>query len=153
MKNLFFIILFLFVLGCSDSALFEQNYVFPNKSWDRKDLVMFRVTITDTLNPYRIFINIRNNGNYSRRNLYIFVMVRSPKGDELKDTINCILADEKGKWYGKSNLGDIYFNKFLYKPNVHFPFSGTYTFILEQAMRSEKMDNLEDIGIRIEPIE
>ncbi len=153
MKNLFFIIPLMLLFACSDNALFDQNHPFASESWDRKEIVKFDVAITDTLHPYRIFINIRNNGNYSRRNLYMFVTVRSPKGDELKDTINCLLADEKGKWYGKSNLGDIYFNKFLYKPDVRFPFSGTYTFTLEQAMRSEKMENLEDVGIRIEPIE
>jgi len=147
-------ILFCIVLfySCSDNALYEENKHIPSNNWDRKNILQFNVHITDTLNPYKIFINIRNNGLYARRNLYIFITVISPKGDELRDTVNCILADEKGKWYGKSNLGDLYFNKFLYKSNVIFPYSGTYTFKLEQAMRTEKLEHIEDVGIRIEPL-
>ncbi|GAB4451986.1 MAG: gliding motility lipoprotein GldH [Bacteroidales bacterium] len=153
MRNvvLFFIPVLFF--ACSDHAIFDENTNLTSKAWDRKNSISFKVPITDTVNPYKIFVNIRNNGNYSRRNLYLFITVISPKGDEIKDTVNCILADEKGKWYGKSNLGDLYFNKFLYKPNVRFPYAGTYTFKLEQAMRTEIMNNIEDVGIRIEPVE
>ncbi|NSW45033.1 MAG: gliding motility lipoprotein GldH [Bacteroidales bacterium] len=145
----FFVVIF---YSCSDNALYEKNQNIPHKTWDRKNILQFKVNITDTLNPYKIFINIRNNGLYARRNLYMFITVISPKGNELRDTVNCILADEKGKWYGKSNLGDLYFNKFLYKSNVLFPYSGTYTFKLEQAMRTEKLEHIEDVGIRIEPL-
>ena len=153
MRNLgLFFILILFS-ACSDNAIFEENINLPSKVWDRKNIIQFKVNIIDTVNPYKIFINIRNNGNYSCSNLYLFISVISPKGDEIRDTVNCILADEKGKWYGKSNLGDLYFNKFLYKPNVRFPHSGTYIFKLEQAMRTEAMKDIEDVGIRIEPLE
>lgn len=149
--GLYFI--FLLLTACSDNAIFDNNTNLPTKEWDRKNIVTFKVPVTDTIHPYKIFINIRNNGNYSRSNLYLFISVISPKGDEIKDTVNCILADEKGKWYGKSNLGDLYFNKFLYKPNVRFPHAGIYTFKLEQAMRTEIMKNIEDVGLRIEPVE
>jgi len=151
--SLSFGLMVLLFYSCSDNAIFEENQHLPSKTWDRKNIIQFKVNIIDTLNPYKIFINIRNNGLYARRNLYLFVTIISPNGNELKDTVNCILADEKGKWYGKSNLGDLYFNKFLYKPNVRFPYSGTYIFKLEQAMRTEKMEHIEDVGIRIEPLE
>lgn len=99
---------------------------------------------------HNIYITIRIDGNYGRRNLYVFSTIRNPNNQEIKDTINLLLADEKGRWYGKSNLGGLYYNCFLYKKNVVFPVKGKYTFILEQAMRSETIDNIEDIGIKIE---
>lgn len=153
MRNIGLFLILVFFASCSDNAIFDENTNLPSKTWDRKNIISFKVPITDTVNPFKIFVNIRNNGNYSRSNLYLFITVISPKGDEIKDTVNCILADEKGKWYGKSNLGDLYFNKFLYKPNVRFPHAGTYTFKLEQAMRTEVMKDIEDVGIRIEPLE
>jgi len=140
------------MISCKDNAIFEQNVSIPAKTWNRYNLIKFTVPVNDTVNPYRIVINIRNEGNYSRRNLYMFVTIRSPRGDELKDTVNCILADEKGRWYGKSNLGDIYFNRFLYKPNVKFPYTGNYTVVLEQAMRTENMEGIETAGLRIEKL-
>jgi gliding motility-associated lipoprotein GldH len=139
--------------SCKDNSIFDENTNIPSKTWNRHNLVKLNVPITDTVNSFRIFINIRNDGNYSRRNIFLFITVRSPKGDELKDTVNCILADEKGRWYGKSNLGDLYFNRFLYKPKVIFPHAGNYTFIIEQAMRTENLDNIEDVGVRIEKFE
>lgn len=153
MRNLILFFLLIFLASCADNAIFEENTNIPSKAWNRKNIVTFKVPMYDTLNPYKIFINIRNNGNYTRRNIYLFITVISPKGDKIKDTVNCILADEKGKWYGKSNLGDLYFNKFLYKPNVRFPHSGTFVFTIEQAMRTETIYDIEDVGIRIEPVE
>lgn len=146
-------ILLIFALmwySCSTNIVYQENKVLENKQWDRKDLIKFYVNVEDTLSSHNIFITIRINGNYSRRNLYVFSRIKSPDSYTLVDTLNLLLADEKGHWFGKSNLGDLYYNKFLYKSDVRFPKKGQYTFIFEQAMRSEKIDNIEDFGLKIE---
>jgi len=145
-----FVICFILIYACSNNTLFYENKILPNKQWDRNNLLKFDVNIKDTTTAYNIFITIRINGNYSRRNLYVFSRIISPEKKELVDTLNFLLADEKGRWYGKSNLGDLYYNKFFYKKNVIFPKKGLYTFIFEQAMRSKIVENIEDFGLIIE---
>jgi gliding motility-associated lipoprotein GldH len=142
-----------FLLSCSNNNIvFFENKIFDNKKWDRKNLVTFKYNVEDTIGSYNIYITIKINANYSRQNLYLFSTILNPENKKLRDTINLLLADEKGKFYGKSNLGDTYYNNFLYKRFVRFPKKGTYTFIFEQAMRSQIIDNIEDFGLKIEKI-
>jgi gliding motility-associated lipoprotein GldH len=60
-----------------------------------------------------------------------------------------IFADNLGRWMGKG-IGGIYDYQFKYKQGIEFPESGEYTFEIEQAMRDIELDNITDIGIRIE---
>ena len=149
-NNIFVIILIALLFSSCDSIrVFEENKEIPASSWDKNNLVDFSVQITDTLSPHNVYINIRQNGQYQNQNMYLFINIISPSGEKIRDTVNCILADAKGKWLG-SGLGDIYSNQLMYKKNIGFPHAGTYKFEIEQAMRTDILKNVEDIGIRIE---
>jgi gliding motility-associated lipoprotein GldH len=86
------------------------------------------------------------------QNLHLIVNTTSPNGSELKERFECYLADDRGKWIG-SGWGDIYDNQFIYKKNIRFPISGTYIFKYTQAMRTDNLEYISDIGLRIEKIE
>jgi gliding motility-associated lipoprotein GldH len=135
--------------SCDSKRVFEENKEIPGSVWNRNHVVSLNVPIQDTLSPYNVYINIRQNGQYEKANMYLFISIISPKGEKLKDTVNCILADPKGKWLG-SGLGDLYSNQLMYKKNIGFPHAGVYKFEIEQAMRIDDLKNVEDIGIRIE---
>lgn len=124
----------------------------PDHIWNRNNLLVFNVEIADTVNPHNIYVNVRNGGQYQYSNLYIFIKTVSPSGQWIRDTVECTLADEKGRWLG-SGLGDIYALQTPYKLNVRFPYHGIYSFELEQAMRTEELKQIFDIGIRVEKIE
>ena len=49
-----------------------------------------------------------------------------------------------------SGLGDIATLQVPYKANVRFPYPGMYSFEIEQGMRTEELNHLFDIGLRIE---
>ncbi len=146
-----FSLIVLLLTSCDMSRVFDENKEIPNAIWNRHNIISLKVNITDTLSRNKIFINIRHGGLYEKSNMYLFINIIDPSGNKLRDTVNCILADDKGKWYG-SGLGDIFSCQILYKNNVSFPNSGNYTFELEQAMRMDNLKNVEDIGIRIEKI-
>jgi len=110
------------------------------------------VQIQDTINPHNIYVNVRNTSRYQMQNLFLFITTTSPQGATLIDTFECYLADERGKWTG-SGWGDIYDNQFLYKRNIRFPVSGEYTFEYVQAMRTNELRYISDIGLRVEKIE
>jgi gliding motility-associated lipoprotein GldH len=86
---------------------------------------------------------------YPFSNLYLFITTTAPSGDFVKDTVDVILADEKGKWKGRG-LGDIWDLQQLYKQNVRFAQRGTYHFEYVQAMRMEKLPFILDVGLRVE---
>jgi gliding motility-associated lipoprotein GldH len=138
--------------ACDSQRVFEKNAELPDYVWDRNNVLKFSVDIQDTISSHNLYINVRNASNYQYNNLFLFVTTSAPKGGIVKDTVELTLADAKGKWLG-NGLGDIWDNQILYKRNIRFPFKGTYTIQLEQAMRNTKLPFVMDAGIRIEKVE
>lgn len=135
--------------ACDSTSIFEQNTNIPQLNWDIESPVVFDVAINDTVNSYNIYVNVRNSSKYEMMNLFMFIQTTSPTGATLRDTFECTLADDRGKWLG-SGWGDIYDNRFIYKKNIRFPVTGTYKIELTQAMRTEQLKGISDVGVRIE---
>jgi gliding motility-associated lipoprotein GldH len=144
--------LLLFLTACDSKRIFEENKDIPNSSWISSDIIRFDVPIKDPATPANFFINVRHADGYPYSNLYLFIKTTFPNGKSSMDTLECILADEKGKWLGKG-LGDIYDNQIPFKRNVRFPLAGTYSFEVQQATRNDNLPLIMDIGLRIERAE
>lgn len=140
------------IISCDPNRVYEDFAEIPLHVWDVDNKPVFRTYISDTVASHNIYINIRNGSGYSYSNLYIFLTTTSPTGQWICDTIDCILADKRGKWYG-SGWGDIYELRLPYKQNIRFPVSGYYSFKFEQAMRTEHLKGVYDIGLRIEKVQ
>ncbi len=153
--NRYFLPVILFVafqfVACNNNSVYDRYTAIPDMKWAAKNPVVFNVEITDTINAHNVYINIRNSSKYENMNLFLFVHTTSPSGAELIDTMECTLADDRGKWLG-SGWGDIYDNRFLYKKQVRFPVQGEYTFKITQAMRTEELKNISDVGLRIDKL-
>lgn len=137
------------LLGCDSKRIFEKNYRIVRNTWDQADPVRIRAEINDTLIPYNFYLNIRNTTDYSYSNLYLFVTTQYPSGKVSRDTLDCPLADLKGKWLG-SGFGKVKNMRILLKSRMYFREKGAYTFTLEQAMRTKFLTGIADVGIRIE---
>jgi gliding motility-associated lipoprotein GldH len=149
--RLFFLTLLFSIifLSCDPDCVYEKNIRIPDGIWDRNNPIRFEVIIQDTITPYNLYINVRNTGLYPVSNLYLFITTTAPSGHSVKDTVEIILADEKGEWLGKG-LGDIWDLQRLYKQHVRFAQKGMYLFEYEQAMRIEKLPFILDAGLRVE---
>jgi gliding motility-associated lipoprotein GldH len=137
--------------SCNSNVVFTDSYVIPEKTWSLKDIAVFKVPVTDTVNSNNVFFTIRSGSSYPFRNIYLFVTTISPDGKSISDTLQYNLADEKGKWYGKG-IGDIHSLSLPYKSNVFFPMKGTYQFKIQHGMRIEDLKGVYDFGLRIEKI-
>lgn len=138
-----------FLTSCDSKRLYEENHVIPEQIWNNKNKIVFGVDVSDTLMPCNVYVNVRNASDYPFSNLYMFLETRYPNGTYSKDTLECVLADETGKWLGNGS-GDIWDNQILFKKNVKFRKAGKYFFSLEQAMRIQNLPQILDVGIRIE---
>ncbi|MFP4025373.1 MAG: gliding motility lipoprotein GldH [Thiohalospira sp.] len=145
---LLILITFLF-FSCDPNQVYENNKPIADYKWDMNDTIVFEVSINDTTNAHNIYFNVRNTSKYQMQNLYVFIHTIAPNGMTLTDTFECYLADDKGRWTG-SGWGDLYDNQFIYKKNIRFPVSGKYTFKYTQGMRTETLQYISDVGIRIE---
>ena len=138
-----------FFTSCDPNRVFEENKDIPKYIWISGDKKEFSIPISDTVSPHNIFINVRNSDDYKFSNIYLFITTTFPDGKISKDTLECILADDRGHWLG-DGLGDIWDNQIPFKKNVRFPSKGNYTIALEQAMRPDEIREIMDVGVRVE---
>lgn len=142
--------------SCGDKVVYSQYERFDeDKGWAKDYQPKFEFNCEDTNQFYDVYLNVRNAEGYPFRNLFLFLHTTQPNGTKTTDTIECILADEKGKWLG-SGMGDLFDNSVLYKKNTRFHQKGKYVFAYEQAMRYgdknviDPLPLIMDMGITIE---
>ena len=128
---------------------FDQRGVIPEAKWDVEHRVPFDVTVNDTVGIYAFGMNLRHMENYRYSNLYVFLHTTLPNGNEMCDTIQCLLAAPDGRWVGKSS-GSMRDLHITLNPAMRFPLEGTYHFEIEQAMREPVLKGIADIGLFIE---
>jgi gliding motility-associated lipoprotein GldH len=141
-------VLLLLLWACSGKYFYEKMDSLPNGTWHKDSLLYYDFDITDSMQYYNIYINVRNTINYETQYFYIFLHTFFPNGITGCDTLGCILCDPYGKWTGKG-LGHIKENHFLYRKNVRFPRCGHYRIGIEQAMRSDTLKGISDFGISL----
>jgi gliding motility-associated lipoprotein GldH len=134
--------------SCSRGIVYTESVAIPNKHWLLDFNPQFSAGITDTISNCNILFTIRNSSSYPFRNIFLFVTATSPNGSSITDTLEYMLADEKGKWYGKG-IGDVRELTVRYKSNIYFPAKGKYSFTVQHGMRSEDLEGIYDFGMRI----
>lgn len=148
---LFCVFLTLLFYACNSNILFTDSVSMPAEEWTLDNVAAFEPEITDTLSGNNIFFTIRTGASYPFRNIYLFVSTTSPAGKTITDTLQYKIADEKGKWYGKG-FADVHELNLPFKANVYFPSKGIYSFKISHGMRTETLNGVYDIGLRIEKI-
>jgi gliding motility-associated lipoprotein GldH len=85
---------------------------------------------------------------YDYQNLWLLCEEVQPDGASLKDTVECMLADDFGKWNG--NGFTLFQNQFVLRNHYIFPDTGKYTVGIRHGMRNDNLRGIEDIGLFIE---
>jgi len=147
----FFFVAILFG-SCGRSSIYDHSLEIGEIGWHQDSLMIFDdVIITDTISPFDFYINLRHTTDYRYSNFYLFLNTTMPNGNMTRDTIELVLADNYGKWYG-NGFGHIKDNRILVRENLVFPLKGNYHFSIEQAMREDDkvLENIRNVGFRIE---
>lgn len=145
---LFLLLSSLFFTSCRD-VVYSEYKTFADYDWAAKDKAVFDLEIKDTQTLNNIYLMVRHADSYQYNNLYVFVTTKYPDGKILTDTMEVVLANEKGEWLG-SGSGDIFDFKVPIKKNVRFPLAGNYQFVFEQGMRVDPLPLIMDFGFEIE---
>lgn len=135
--------------GCQTDVVYERNIPINCDGWDVQDTLVYAIDIQDTAQRYDISVNIRHRDIYDFTNLYINVVTQMPNGQVKQEVISLPLADDAGHWYG-SCTGDICFQRVYIMKKAVFSTPGTYTFRINQEMRTEELEDVFDMGLRIE---
>lgn len=144
------------LVACDSNRVYDEYQSVPERGWHKDSMITFKVEKIDTLKPYHLFINLRNNNNYNYNNIFLITEMNFPNGKVISDTLEYEMAYPNGDWMGQG-FGDVYESKLWYKENVRFPETGTYQFKIRQAMRKNgnvngisELQGITDVGFRIE---
>ena len=142
-------------MSCDKSRVYDNYKSLPNQ-WARDSVVTFKMKAPDTINPYNLFINLRNNSDYKYSNLYLITEINFPNGKVISDTLQYEMAIPSGEWLG-TGFGEVKENKLWYKENFRFSEAGEYAITLQQAMRKrdsvsgiKNLEGITEVGFRIE---
>lgn len=152
LKKLFSILLLCTLFfSCDAPALYDYYQPLDNTTWEKNKEYFFSFDIKDTSIPYDLTLEIRNNNLYPYQNLWIICTEDQPVGPMRKDTLECKLTNEYGKWkgYGIS----LFQTSIPIKQKLHFSHTGLYTFAFRHIMRDEKLEGIQEIGFRVVPLE
>jgi gliding motility-associated lipoprotein GldH len=159
MKSLKHIFLYLvpcalyLLVSCQTIDLYEKTANIPGHKWKSSYKPSFTFTISDTTVPYNIFVTLRFRDRYNFNNLYINLKTRQPGQDSVQTaTYELKLGNDEEGWKG-SGMDDIYEHLELLTPkqtDFYFRKKGEYTFTIEQIMREDPLENVMNVGLRIE---
>ncbi|MDR0688391.1 MAG: gliding motility lipoprotein GldH [Prevotellaceae bacterium] len=144
-----YLALCLCLCACDASRVYEQYRTIPGEGWHKDSCAVFDVYISDSAMLSNLYINLRNTSAYPFCNIYLFVKVTAPSGAFTCDTVEYMLADQYGRWYGKG-FAKVLDNRLTFRKHVRFPRSGVYRFEVQQGMRLDVLPYVANVGLRIE---
>ncbi len=147
----FGLLLGLLLTNCNRGVVFSEYQTFKTSSWSSKDTVRFNFKIEQNSDLYSVHLMVRHGASYPFDNMFVFLTTRYPKGISKTDTLELILADSKGVWLG-SGMGDMFDLKIPLKTNFRFPSPGNYSIYVQQAMETDPLPEVLDIGLEVEKI-
>jgi gliding motility-associated lipoprotein GldH len=153
LKSLLRILYFIFSLSylfisCTTVDLYEKTVPVPGHAWESSFRPSFDFTIKDTTSLYQPFLVLRHNEKYNYNNIYINLYVKGPGQDTaIKIQKNLQLAINE-RWTA-SGMDDIYEHRILLGDPQPLK-EGNYQFTIEQIMRENPLQNVFDVGIRVE---
>lgn len=140
------------VLSCDSERLYEKNFDFDSRFWLISEQPYFEFVISDSIQAYNLYCNIRNSVSYPYSRLYVNAYLQDSAGRVLqKKMTEVFLFDPKtGKPFGESGIGDIYDHRIPVLNNYTFPYRGKFKMKFEQHMRLDSLQGILAVGLRVE---
>ncbi|MGY8940460.1 MAG: gliding motility lipoprotein GldH [Flavobacteriales bacterium] len=143
------IICFLLLTACDGESVFSGSEVISTEGWEAEESVKFEWQVKDTLTQHDFFIDLRHDQSYPFSNIYLFVDFTFPNGKNLRDTISCNLADDRGVWLG-TGFGNLVDHRIGFRKSTSFPVAGDYSIEVAHGMRETPLPGMRDVGFRLE---
>jgi gliding motility-associated lipoprotein GldH len=106
--------------ACDEKQFFSE-YKELDGTWKKSDTLRFTFEQNDTVNPYHLFLNVRNNNNYPFNNMYLIVTMKEPgiQPTITGDTLEYLMANPDGTLLGEG-FSDVKESKLWYLENFRF---------------------------------
>ena len=138
------------IISCTRIDLYEKVLPIPKHEWKSNFKPQFAFDITDTMANYQLFLILRHNDRYNHNNIWLNVFIKGPDNKVQKFQVEKLLATNASGWLA-SGMDDIYEHRLqLTETPIQLKKAGRYIFSFEQIMREDPLQNIMDVGFRIE---
>lgn len=141
----------LWLSSCQSIDLYERVVSIPKQEWQSSFKPQFKFSIRDTAAAYQVYILLRHNEKYEFNNIWVRLYAQAPGDTARLFSLELPLANNDG-WMGTA-MDDLYDHRIavtLDPAIFNFKKPGEYTFTLEQIMRKDPLENILNVGLRIE---
>jgi gliding motility-associated lipoprotein GldH len=135
--------------SCQSIDLFEKVVSIPRQEWKANFKPQFNFTIKDTQSHYDVYVIIRHNEKYEFNNIWISLTYQLKGQQPVTGQYELPLANNDG-WFGIA-MDDLYEHRIRITPGDGILLkAGEYTFTIGQIMRKDPLENVLNVGLRIE---
>ena len=141
----------LWLSSCERIDLYERVESIPQQEWQSSFKPQFKFNIKDTAAQYQPYILLRHNEKYEFNNIWVRLYAQAPGDTARQFSLELPLANNDG-WMGTA-MDDLYDHRIavtLDPAIFNFKKAGEYIFTLEQIMRKDPLENVLNVGLRIE---
>ena len=145
----YLILLVSILFSCTTIDIFEKSVAVPGHEWKSSYRPTFEFNITDTTTTYNVFLVLRHTEKYNFNNIFINLYVKGPGMDStIKIQQDVLLATNEKGWLG-TGMDDVYEHRSTLAARQPLK-AGTYTFTIEQIMREDPLQEVLNVGLRLE---
>jgi len=141
----------LLLTGCGKSYFFSETIPIPASTWTYGNIPEFQVNVSDVTAKYNLLLDITHTTDFPYQNIYIKFHATDPTGRETITQVPIDFANKGGVWFGDCGDEWCHLEGFLQK-KLQFSEEGSYIFKLEQYMRTENLEGIQSVGLKIEKI-
>lgn len=129
--------------------MYEKVYSFDDRKWDQDVKPTFEVEVNDLSKAYDFTLSLRTTTDYQYNNLWVFMKTIAPDGTSAREPFEIQIVNPDGTWIG-NKTGTIVETP-LYFRSRKLPLKGTYTFVIEQGITQSEVDEVLDLGFKVDP--
>lgn len=134
----------LIAAGCTGSHEFTGYRNIGNEGWCYGDRFNYNVDLVDTVSTGHILLSVTHDNSYEYSNLWLEVTYVDA-GNECVDTMNLVMCDALGNWYGQGLPGHYQITDTVTRHPVTLTDSGLVT--VRHIMRVDTIKGISQIGI------
>ena len=142
-------LLALMLSACGPNYVYEHKTNFGNDTWTYQSVQKHTVEITDLKHLYNLIIGVKHSPEFAFQNLYIKIKTVFPNQETREQVLSLNLANSSGEWYGSCS-GRTCTLDVPVQQNAIFEQPGKYHFIIEQYMRTEKIEGVKALSFKVE---
>lgn len=134
--------------SCGKQAYYDNVYSFDGQRWEKSDTATFAIAVDDTTNRFKFSLSLRTTTSYPYSNMWVYILSTAPDGSTSKVAQKLPLARPDGSWIGTVS-GTVVQTEVKFA-SKHFPLKGDYVFELVNAIQQGDLNEVLDVGLRIQ---